>query len=278
MTKRGPVFLAVLAFLSVSFLLSAAASRVFSYPYPQAKISPVKKFAVIDMSGALFGARRLASDIAWIELLQYYGSPEKPLDKETEYRLSWDMTKFLLGIPLEKEGCHKPGCTEKEHEHYDTDYSGGVYSELYSYCLRIAELDPFFSYVYLYGAGALAWNLNRPDEAITLLNAGISSIEKFSPEITKDVHQPFWQYHLYLSAIIYSKSGKYNEMTALLETAVKQPKCPNMVKAILANIFQKNGKSRRALELWIEIYDSKDPTYANKALSKISELRAVSGI
>ena len=81
-----------------------------------------------------------------------------------------------------------------------------------------------------------------------------------------------------MSAIIYSKSGKFGEMTALLETAVKQPECPNMVKAILANIYQKKSEPGKALKLWLEIYDSKDPTYTGKALSKISELSAILGI
>jgi len=208
MIKRGPIFLAMLACLSVSILLSILVSLAFSNPYPRPKIAASSQYAVIDMCGVLFGARRLASDIAWVELLQYYGSPEKPIDKDAEFDLSWDMTKFLFGVKLEKEECHKHGCIEEGH--YHPDFSGGVYPDLYQNCLRVAELDPFFSYVYLYGAGALAWNLNRPDEAIKLLEAGISSIEKFNPNITKDVHHPFWQYHLYLSAIIYKKSGKYS--------------------------------------------------------------------
>ena len=273
MTKLNSVFFLILALFSASVLFNVLSGKVFPYPYPRVNIQTSGKFAMIDMSGVLFGARRLAADIAWVELLQYYGSPEKPLDRETEYKLSIDMTKYLFGIPVKEE--ESGGAAHAQKEHYEPDISGGTYSELYSYCLRVTNLDPFFSYAYLYGAGALAWNLNRPDEAAKLLEAGISSMEKFSPEITKDIHQPFWQYHLYLSAIIYSNSGQFTEMTALLETAVKQPECPNMVKAILANIYQKNGQPQKALKLWLEIYDSKDPTYTDKALSKISELKSI---
>jgi len=230
------------------------------------------------MSGVLLGARRLAADIAWVQLLQYYGSSETPIDQETEFTLSWDMTKFLFGIPLEKEEAHKPGTPEKEHHHYHADIEGGVYARLYSDCLRVAELDPFFSYVYLYGAGALAWNLNRPDEALKLLGAGIEDIELFNPHITKDLHHPFWQYNLYISAIVYSKTGKYEEMTALLETAIKQPGCPNMMKAILANIYQKSGQTAKSLKLWLEIYGSQDPTYTGKSQQKITELKIILGL
>ena len=276
MTKLRNMFFAVLVIISIFALSAVISSRSLPYPYPEIKISPISKFAALDMSGVLLGARRLAADIAWIELLQYYGSPEQPLDKETEFKLSWDMTKYLFGLRLQQEDTHKPGDAEKEH--YHPEISGGVYQDLYSYCLRVTELDPFFSYAYLYGAGSLAWNLNRPDEAIKLLENGISSVEKYSPDITKDAHQPFWQYHLYLSAIIYSKSGQFDEMITLLETAVRQPQCPNMVKAILANIYQKNGKSERSMKLWLEIYDSKDPTYIDKSLGKISELQSILGL
>lgn len=278
MIKRAPIFIFLLSSLSVLILLGTVVSQVFSYPYPKIKISPISNYAATDMCGVLFGARRLAADIAWVQLLQYYGSPEEPLDQETEFKLSWDMTKFLFGIPLEKEESHKPGVPEQEHEHYHAPIEGGNYPELYSNCLRVAELDPFFSYVYLYGAGALAWNLKRPDEALKLLEAGIEDIEMFNPNITKDLHHPFWQYNLYISAIVYSKTGKYDEMTALLETAVKEAGCPNLMKAILANIYQKSGSPAKALKLWLDIYGSLDPTYAAKSQQKISELKTVLGI
>jgi tetratricopeptide (TPR) repeat protein len=233
------------------------------------------------MCSVLLGARRLAADIAWVQLLQYYGSPEKPLDEETEFTVSWDMVKFLTGIPLENKEAHNPGVPEEkhhseaEHHHYHEDIEGGNYPALYSNCLRVAELDPFFSYVYLYGAGALAWNLHRPDEALKLLEAGIANMERFSPAITKDIHHPFWQYNLYISAIVYSKTGQYEQMTGLLETAIKQPGCPNMMKAILANIYQKNSQFVKSLQLWFEIYDSQDPTYTVKSQQKITELKTI---
>lgn len=278
MNKRGPIFIVIVACLSASILLSLLVLRVFSYPYPQIKIAANSKYAVIDMCGVMFGARRLAADIAWVELLQYYGSPERPLDKDTEFDLSWDMTKYLFGIPLVKDGGRGAVGDKKPKQEHHTDFNAGKYADLYQNTLRVTELDPFFSYAFLYGAGALAWNLDRPEEAIKLLKAGIVSVERFSPDISKDVHHPFWQYHLYLSAIIYKKAGKFTEMTTLLETAVKQPECPNMVKAILANIYQKEGVEIKALKLWFEIYDSNDPTYSAKAAQKISELKSFAGI
>jgi len=105
----------------------------------------------------------------------------------------------------------------------------------------VVDLDPFFQYAYLYGAGALAWNLNRPDEAVELLKKGIDYMENYRSDITKDVHESFWQLNLYMSAIVYRKMDDFKKMTYMLEVAVKQPDCPNIIKAILANIYQKEG-------------------------------------
>ncbi|MHB9156031.1 MAG: tetratricopeptide repeat protein [Endomicrobiales bacterium] len=279
MNKFHRTFLSILVIFSLMLVSGMVVSRQFPNPYPPLKISPLERYAVLDMSGVLAGARRIAADIAWIQLLQYYGSPEKPLDKETEFRLSWDMTRYLAGLPAEEEEGHEQGHHE-DHEpgHHEEGHShpaveGGVYPDFLSYCRRVTGLDPFFSYAYLYGAGTLAWNLNRPEEAMSLLKQGILTMEKYRQNSTQDIHQPFWQYHLYLSAILYRQSGEDEKMTALLEAAVKQPQCPNMVKAILANIYQKADKAPGALNLWLEIYDSGDPSYREKAVQKIDELK-----
>jgi hypothetical protein len=243
----------------------------FTYPLDPVAGYAMPRYAVLDISTVIAGMRRFGADIAWIQLLQYYGSPEEALDRDTEFKLSWDMTKYLFGMPVEKEKCHKEGCADREHYHPPVE--GGVYAGFLGHCSRVAGLDPFFSYVYLYGAGALAWNLNRPDEAVTLLQRGIAAMERFEPNITRDARHPFWQLHLYLAAIAYQKAGATTKMTGLLETAVTQPGAPNMIKAILASIYQKDKKLMPALKLWLDIYDSKDPTYRARAEHKLAELK-----
>lgn len=259
------VALFALCTVSVSCILHS-----FTYPLPPARISPLASSALTDMSAVLGGVRRLGADIAWIQLLQYYGTPEKPLDKDTEFKVSWDMTRYLFGMGVEKEICYKGGCSEKEHYHPQID--GGVYADFLAYCYRITNLDPFFDHVYLYGAGALAWNLNRPEQALELLGNGIAAMEKFQANSTRDIHQPFWQLNLYASAIIYRKSGEFEKMMPLLELAVRQNDCPNMMRSILANIYQKEGRYADSLKLWIAIYDSGDPSYQARAGQKINEL------
>lgn len=246
-------------------------SSFYRYPFPAARLTTLAEYVPLDMGGILVGARRLAADIAWVQLLQYYGSPEKPVDQDTQFKLSWDMTKYLFGMGVEKEVCHKEGCHDASHYHPSVE--GGVYPDFLSHCYRVVGLDPFFSYVYLYGGGALAWNLDRPEEALALLRHGLEVMERYQPAITRDAQQPYWQFQLYISAIVYRKMGQESEMIALLETAVHQPGCPNMVRAILANIYQKQGRLAPALALWLAVYDTGDPTYAARATAKIDELR-----
>lgn len=279
MNKYHQSFLFILIAGSLMLMTGMIVSRRFPDPYPPLRLSPLERYAVLDLSCVLAGARRIAADIAWVQLLQYYGSPEEPLDKETEYRLSWAMARYLVtGNTVKEEDDHGEGHDEgREEGHSHPAASGGNYADFLPYCLRASGLDPYFSYAYLYGAGALAWNLNRPEEATDLLMQGIQSMEKYRFQSTRDIHQPFWQYHLYLAAIEYRRSGEHEKMLALLESAVRQPQCPNMVKIILANIFQKENMNIAALKMWLEVYDSGDPSYHEKAGRKIVELKKYLG-
>jgi hypothetical protein len=269
--SRSKPLLFILFIVVLLILSSIALTGAFVYPYGRVKPSPVPKYTVMDLTGVMAGLRRLGADIAWVQLLQYYGTQETPLDKDTEYQVSVDMVKHLLGKnDFEKELCLDNNCTNKNH--YHPNLEGGVYPELYRYCQRVIQLDPFFNFAYLYGAATLGWNLNRPDEALELLKTGIANMESYRSDITKDVHQPYWQLHLYLGALSYAKTGEFDKMRGLLETAAVQPECPNMVKVLLANIYQKEAKFMPSLKLWLEVYDSGDLSYRQRSSEKINEL------
>lgn len=269
--KKAGFFLAIAASIILISACEMAFSKTFRYPLGAAKLSEVSDYVILDLSSVLAGTRRLGADIAWVQLLQYYGSPEKPVDKETEYEVSIDMTKHIFGINKKEE----PG-KHHEEEHYHQEIEGGVYPDLLKYCYRIVDLDPYFFYVYLYGSGALAWNLNRGDEALELLGKGIENMERYRVNITRDLHQPFWQFNLYVSAILYRKKGESEKMVSLLDTAAHQPEAPNLVKVILANIYQNSQKYQAALELWTEVRDSGDPWYSSRSREKIKELKELS--
>jgi tetratricopeptide (TPR) repeat protein len=160
------------------------------------------------------GMRRQDADLHFIRLLQYYGESE----------------------PGEEEG---PG------PHLES--GGGNYPEIYPRALRLMELDPYFRYGCLYAAGALAFNLNRPEQAVSLLRAALQNDPKA------------WQYHLYLAAVAYKKEREFGKLVDVLEPALKDPGCPALLKSIVAGIYRKMGMLQKALALYQDIVDhSKD--------------------
>lgn len=227
--------------LSILFISQLYLEKNFVYPFSKVDISkpenklPVEKYLLLDLTGVVFGIRRISADIAWIQLLQYYGTPE-----ETE------------------EHTHEH---ENGHCHHGLNFGGGKYYDLLKLCQRTVRLDPYFYYAYLYGSASLAWNLNRYDEGIKLLDEGIKNCPKY------------WQFYLYKMAIIYKKLDKYKEMVNLLEKVVKEPDCPLIVKAILANIYKKAGEYEKSLKLWTEIYNFGMSDYYQIAEKQIAEIK-----
>jgi len=226
----------ILLLLSIvlKFFLEKTFNTIYMYPHITELVSSENsKNDMIDLAGILLGARRAAADVGWIQLLQYYGSPEVKCTHEDNHELY--------------------------HEHLNG--RGGEYFDLLKYSLRITRLDPRFYHVYLYAAGALGWNLSRTDEALQILQEGI----KHNPK--------YWRFYLYISAIVYKQLKEYKKMVEVLEKVVKYPDCPNIIKSILANIYESLGEYEKCLRMWIEILNSGDNSYQNKATAKISLMR-----
>jgi tetratricopeptide (TPR) repeat protein len=229
-------FIAALSILSIiaKFYLDKILPHVYTYPNITELVSSGNnRNDMIDLAGVLLGARRAAADVGWIQLLQYYGTPEVKCTHEYNHELY--------------------------HEHLNG--RGGEYRNLLRYALRIVRLEPHFYHVYLYAAGALGWNLSRTDEALQILQEGI----KYNPK--------YWRFYLCISAIVYKQLKEYEKMIYVLEKVVKYPDCPNIIKSILANIYESLGEYKKCLSLWIEILNSGDYSYRNKAIAKISLMR-----
>jgi len=239
MITKIKTLILVIFFIIGILVLQFFLRKIFSFDYPLftevINLSAGKKtgYGLLDLSGIIFGMRRMVANIAWIQLLQYYGTPEE-------------------GHLHTEEGC--PVCAEE-------DYGGGKYYDLLSLTQRVIRLDPYFYYVYLYSAGALAWNLYRPEEAVLLLKEGISN----NPQ--------YWRFRLYLGAVIYQQLNKFEKMVILLGEAVKYPDCPTLVKVILANIYEKQSRYLDSLKIWLEVKESKDEFYRLRAEKKIFELK-----
>jgi tetratricopeptide (TPR) repeat protein len=132
-----PVVL-TLSLAFTGFFLIQTLNR-FHDPYPLMTASlSSPETQIQDVLGVALGLRRLAADLAWVQTLQYYGTPEE-------------------------------GQTEAEFEN-----GLGQYPKLLSKCRHTTNLDPYFTYVYYYGGASLGWNLNRLAEGEALLKEGIT--------------------------------------------------------------------------------------------------------
>lgn len=212
-------------------LLSVAAlEKRTRYPFPPMTELVPNTPSLVHLGGILAGLRRLTADIAWIQVLQYYGTPESTASHELR------------------------------HHREEAEYGRGAYAKFFGLCQRVVRIDPYFSYAYLYGAGVLAWNLERPEEAIVLLQEGVQRLPHY------------WRFHMYLAAIAYKQRNEYAKMRNLLEETVKQPDCPNVIRSILANLYKTEKRYPEALRLWIQILDTSDPEYHQRARDQIHEL------
>lgn len=196
-------------------------------------------------------------------------SYERPLGSQASFR---DFSGILLGLRrltadiawislLQYYGGHEKFEDEEEGHHHD--FGGGNYPALQKMVRRVVRLDPSFHFAYLVGGGALAFNLNRPKEGLEILEEGI----RWNPT--------YWRFRLYVGAIIYKQEGKFDEMIKLLEDAILYPDCPTMIKSILANIHKRNGNYRRALEIWLDVYENErsDAWYIEQAEKQIGILK-----
>lgn len=200
-----------------------------------------------------------------------YPWPKDLLNSQSEFS---DVTGLLLGThrlsadlawiqTLQYYGSHEEDEDNENADHDHHHLEGGEYPDLLGYCQRVVKLDPYFRYAYLYGGASLAWNLHRYDEAIQLLNEGIK-------------HNPnYWRFSLYLAAIGYTQKDEYNKVIPLLlENLITYPDCPLMVKAILANIYEKNQQYLKEYNLWLKItQEDKEEEYLSRSTRRLSELK-----
>jgi tetratricopeptide (TPR) repeat protein len=242
---RRPVsLLFALAFLAAAQAISFSVDRrglpAFTRPV-------LEEFALMDAFSAMAGLRRLGSDLAFIQALQYYATPEE-----------------------------RGGETD-EHGHAVHDVGEGLadtqpqvrqpfFPRLLDHMSRVASLDPYFHYAYLFGAGALAFNLNRDDEALKLLDQGA----RIDPN--------FWRFRLYAGAIAFRKSNEMDKAIVLLEEAIRYPDCPSPVMNILANLYKKKKQYGEAARIYRHMLEnSRDENYRQLARDKLTEIRRRGG-
>lgn len=219
-------------------------SAAMTWRYPPVNELVVTEHYLTDIGALLLGAHRLAADIAYVQLLQYYGV---------------------------REGHSAHG---HDHDHEDDghpsrphpfrhDYAGGNYPRLKELSTRILRLDPYFNQVILEAAGALAFNQKRTDEALAYLREAIQR------------DPTFYRYHLYVGAILYKSEGKDAELIDLLLEAIKFPDCPPLFELVLGNLLKKVGRPLEAMRVYYHTHTTTaDKYYRNDALGRIKRLAA----
>ncbi len=207
-------------------------SRIVSVYSPSSRFPPfhkilMKEYASLDTSLVLMGLRRVGGELSFIQYLQYLSAPQKEINEK---------------------GNTKP------------------YPRLLVLSKRTGSLNPYYHYSYLFGAGVLAFTMNRHSEAIDLLAEGI----RWDPS--------FWRYRLYAGAIAFREKKETHKVIELLESAITYPDCPSMIKNILAGIYKKQGRYLRAAEIYIQLLNSRDKNYIIKATQNLHDLEKNHGI
>jgi hypothetical protein len=227
--------LPVLAAALLAWGAGASASRglsIAAFP-PPAEIRVPRDGAAGDMVGMALGARRLMADVWFIRLMQYYGTPEL-----------------------------REGESEDSEEVHERDInSAGKYPDFLARARHVLEIDPGFTMAALYGAGSLAFNMNRPDEAEALLNFGL-------------LYRPReWKYLTLLTAIGYSKASNPSEVAAAITPLLKDPDCPVMLKQLAAFLNKKAGNFAQAAAIYADIAaTSRDAAYVANARRELERL------
>ncbi|HVE13825.1 MAG TPA: tetratricopeptide repeat protein [Elusimicrobiota bacterium] len=231
---RGPVEGACLA---AALAAAAVALPRTPHPFPPpSQLRLVPEEAVASASLVSLGMHRLAADLAFIRLVVYYGSPDRDAREQAEHP---------------EEGPH--------------DHAGGVYRDIGPRALRVLSLDPYFEYPVLYAAGALAFNLHRPDEALSLLAEAL----RYEPRN--------WKYLSYVGAVGFAKKGDPERALAELAGVLASPDCPTMLRSIAAFMCVRMGRREQAIKLYRQILESRDEGYHPNARRMLERLGAPAG-
>ena len=218
--------------------LAAGSLPVPAYP-PAAAVSLAGDGVVASAALWSLGMRRLAADLGFVRLLVYYGGDE-------------DAT-----------GSYEEAFETGHHHAEGMDFGSGRYLQMLPRARRILAIDPYWSYPVVYGASALAFNLQRPQEALDLLDEALA----FSPRDK--------QFLSMLAAVGFHKKGDLAEALDRLMPAVDDPGSPTMLKNMAAYMSERAGRRDTAVRLYREILESRDASYNDNARRGLQRLGAL---
>ena len=221
----------------------------YTYPYPPLSLAHEVEAEWLDVAGVAGGFRRMTADIAWVQLLVYYGAREGILGKDEELDQVYQVYRGEDDHPQEE----------------DIQYGAGTYPRFLPMIHRIISIDPYFTYAYLYGSGVLVWNLNQPKEAVELLQLGM----KYNPKE--------WRFPVYIAAIVYQQQKEFGKMAGVLEQIIQEKEAPNLLRSVLANFYKDQKQYRKALKIWAYVESTGDPEYLERSRRQMEELQRLLG-
>jgi hypothetical protein len=235
-SRRASAALAALALLAA--FSHAGLRRSYALPWPGLGRLVLGPDALQDVSFTAAGFRRAAADVAWIQ--------------------------FLHAIAVDMHAHEE----EDEHEHgHDGDHpeAEGPTAGVRDAALRVARIDPYFIQAYLFGAGVLAFDYSdpRPAEALELLREGIERNpgDRSLQTVT--------------AAILYKVRGQSGPMLEELEKLAAEPDCPGLMRAILANLYKREGLTAKAAAMWRLVLEGRSSSgERDRAAKELAELSA----
>jgi tetratricopeptide (TPR) repeat protein len=233
--------------LALGLAAAAGLHAVFLGGPPSGRRAPSNFSAdtAVETVGFLsLGMRRLAADLGLIRMLVYYGTPEDESGHEGH------------GHPPGGHDAYDPA-------HPELSWGGGHYPELLARARAIRALDPRYDYPVFYAAGALAFNLNRPSQALDLLEEALRDDPGSA------------QLKAYVGAIGFLKQGDGRRVVEMLEPTLADPDCPTMIKMMLALMYRQQRRPADAVRLYREVLaTSRDEGYKAQARHALSTLGA----
>lgn len=224
MKPSAKLLIALVFSVGVLVFSSRQIRRIYEWRYPAVNTLVPSEHLAGDVGALMFGARRVAADIAYIQFLQYYGVSQRAQEEDKDHH--------------EETGHHHESMDPSQH------FLGGRYTRLQEFGRRIIRLDPFFNAPILEISGALAFNHYRISEALDLLREAI------------DLDPSFYRYRLYAAAILYKNTDANRQLIAVLAEAIQYPDCPVMLENVLGNLYRKYGQLKQAALVFQHILET----------------------
>lgn len=215
----------LLAYAALFFALAFVAAHQ-ARRFPNRRQTALTDFYITDsyaqdMGAVMIGARRMAANLAYIELMQYYGVYE-------------------VEDPAIEAGAY----IESLSGNYPNTNIDLTFRRLQEFGFRIVRLDPLFNEAILEISGALAFNQQRLEQATDLLEEAIRR------------DPTFYRYRLYAAAILYKGKGQEKSLIHTLDEAIQYPDCPMVLKNILANLHKKYKHFKTAALIYVNMYET----------------------